>query len=56
MIEWIQNNYQDLLAILGAIYGVATMVAAVTPSDKDDAFLEKLGAWADKIGFKLKGK
>ena len=55
-MNWITENYVTLLAILGSIYGLATLVAAVTPSDKDNNFLEKVGKWADRIGLNLKGK
>ncbi len=47
---------QAILAILGALYALVTAIAVVTPTDKDDTFLEKVGKWADKIGFKIKGK
>ena len=56
MIEWIQAHWKDILAILGALWGVATTIAMMTPTDKDDTWLEKIGKWADKIGIKLKGK
>lgn len=56
MVEWITNNMESVLSILGAIYVLATAVAAVTPSDKDDTVLDKIGAFADRVGFKIKGK
>ena len=55
-MNWITENYVTLLAILGSLYGVASLVASLTPSDKDDSFLEKVGKWADRIGLNLKGK
>lgn len=56
IIQWIQTNLQTILAILGGVYAVATAIAVLTPSDKDNTVLEKIGNWADKIGLKLKGK
>lgn len=56
MISWITENYTSILAALGAVYSAATVVAAITPSDKDDTFLEKIGSYADRIGLKIKGK
>jgi hypothetical protein len=55
-MNWITENYVTLLAVLGSLYGVASLVATLTPSDKDDSFLEKVGKWADRIGLNLKGK
>ena len=45
-----------ILEILGAIYAIATIIATVTPTDKDNTFLEKVGKLADRIGLKIKGK
>mgnify|MGYP003110377646 CR=1 FL=1 len=58
MIEALTSNetVAAVTSILGALYALATAIAAVTPSDKDNTFLEKVGKWADRIGFKVKGK
>ena len=55
-MSWITAHWQDLLAILGGIYAVATAIALITPTDKDNTLLDKIGKWADKIGLKIKGK
>ena len=55
-MNWITENYDTVLQILGAVYLVATLVATLTPTDKDNTFLAKVGKWADRIGLKLKGK
>ena len=55
-MNWITENWGDILSILGAVYGLATAIAVVTPSDKDDTVLDKIGAIADRVGFKIKGK
>lgn len=46
----------DIITILGIIYAAATAIAAITPSDRDDTFLAKVGKIADRVGFNLKGK
>ena len=55
-MNWITENWESILSILGAVYALATAIALVTPSDKDDSVLDKIGAWADRRGFKIKGK
>ena len=55
-MNWITENWVHILAALGGLYAVATAVALITPTDKDNSFLEKLGNWADRIGLKIKGK
>lgn len=58
MLDTIMQNetVASVLAILGAFYALVTAVAAITPSDKDNTFIEKIGKWADRIGLNLKGK
>jgi len=57
MIQSLMQNetVAQVLVALGAIYTLATVIATLTPSDKDNTWLEKVGKWADKIGFKIKG-
>lgn len=55
-MEWIQTNWTNILTVLGAVYALASAVAAITPSDRDDTFLAKVGTIADRIGLNLKGK
>lgn len=55
-ILWFQENGEAVLAVLGAFYALATAIAAVTPSDKDDTFLDNVGAFFDRVGLKIKGK
>ena len=56
IMNWITENYEAILKAAGAFYVFATAIAYITPTDKDDTFLEKLGNWADRLGFKIKGK
>lgn len=58
MLDQLIENYPILTKILicvGAFYKAATAIALITPTDKDNTFLEKVGKWADKVGFKIKG-
>lgn len=54
--NFLSENWTNILAAIGAIYTAASAVALLTPTDKDDTFLDKVGYWADRIGLKLKGK
>lgn len=42
MIHWLQANWKDVLAIIGGVVTVASMVVKLTPTQKDDAFLAKV--------------
>ncbi|MBR3603324.1 MAG: hypothetical protein IKL48_01320 [Elusimicrobiaceae bacterium] len=41
-MEWIQNNAKDLLAILGVVVTLSTMIVKLTPTSKDDRVLQKV--------------
>ena len=41
-MEWIQSNWKDILAVLGAAVALATAIVKLTPTPKDDAFLQKV--------------
>jgi len=47
VINWIKEHYQDVLAIIGGIVSVASIVVKLTPSQKDDAVLAKIIALLD---------
>ena len=42
MISWLQANGEDVLAIIGAVVTVASIIVKLTPTQKDDAFLAKV--------------
>ena len=54
-MNWILENWTNILAVFGGIYATATSIALLTPSDKDNTILEKIGKWADRIGLNIKG-
>lgn len=42
MIEWVKNNAQDVLAIIGAAYVLASLIVRLTPTPRDDEALRKV--------------
>jgi hypothetical protein len=56
IIQWCVENWDKVLAVLGAFYAFATAIAAITPSDKDNTLIDKVGAFFDRVGIKFKGK
>lgn len=40
-MEWIHTHGKDLLAIIGGIVTVVSIIVKLTPTPKDDAFLAK---------------
>jgi Na+-transporting NADH:ubiquinone oxidoreductase subunit NqrC len=41
-MEWIIEHWKDILAIIGAAVSLATLIVAITPTQKDDALLAKI--------------
>ena len=42
MISWLQANWKDVLAIIGGVVTVSSIIVKLTPTQKDDAFLDKV--------------
>lgn len=42
MINWLQQNWERVLEIIGAVVTAATFITALTPTPKDDTFLAKV--------------
>lgn len=42
VIAWCGERWQDILAIIGGVVGVATVIVKLTPTQKDDAVLAKV--------------
>ena len=42
IINFFQNHYTDLLAIIGGIVSIATVIVKLTPTTKDDDILTKI--------------
>lgn len=41
-MEWIQAHWKDILAIIGGIVTVCSLIVKLTPSQKDDTVLAKI--------------
>ena len=57
MIESLIQNHptlSEILIVLGSVYSLATVIANLTPTDRDNKFLSKVGRLFDRIGLKLK--
>lgn len=42
VISFIQNHYDELLAIIGGVVSIATIIVRLTPSTRDNEVLEKI--------------
>lgn len=42
MIKWFAEHWNDVLAVIGGVIGVATVIVKLTPTQKDDAVLAKI--------------
>jgi hypothetical protein len=51
IIEYITSNWETVLV---SVWGILTAIATVTPTGKDNTWLEKVGAFADRFGIQLK--
>lgn len=49
-MEWITQHWKDILAIIGAAVTLATLITAITPTQKDDAILAKIIKILSAIG------
>ena len=41
-MEWINAHWNDVLAIIAAVIGLATAIVKITPTQKDDNVLAKV--------------
>lgn len=41
-MEWIQAHWKDVLAIIGGVVSVCSIIVKLTPTTKDDAILAKI--------------
>ena len=57
-MNWVEENWVNILAVVGGLYTAARTVVLLTPTPKDDAYLEKASVWlktvAKVIGLDLK--
>ena len=41
-MDWIMQHWKDILAIIGGIVTVASLIVKLTPTQKDDGVLAKI--------------
>lgn len=41
-MEWITQNWKDILAVIGGVVTVASIIVKLTPTPKDDTVLSKI--------------
>lgn len=41
-MSWIMEHWKDILAIIGGVVAVASVIVKLTPSTKDDTVLAKI--------------
>ena len=41
-MEWITAHWKDILAIIGGVVAVASLIVKLTPTQKDDTVLAKI--------------
>ena len=41
-MEWLTTHWSDILAVFGAVVGLATAIVKLTPTQKDDNVLAKV--------------
>lgn len=44
-MEWLAQNYEHILAIIGAAYALARLIVKLTPTPADDEALEKVSVF-----------
>lgn len=47
--NWLLENYEQIFEIAAYVIAAASIVAAFTPSPKDDEVVSKAGSWLGKI-------
>lgn len=52
--NWILDNAEGIFSILTSIIATASVIAALTPSPKDDGFLAKARAVVDFLAINVK--
>lgn len=48
-LNWLLENLDGIFEVIAGVVLVASAVAALTPSPKDDAAVSKTGAWLAKF-------
>ena len=49
MINFILNNYNSVLQIIGSVVSIATIIVKITPTTKDDTALNNINELVQKF-------
>ena len=53
MIEYLNENKEGLLQVITAVIALASAIAALTPTPKDDGVLKKLSRFIDVLALNI---
>ena len=53
MIEYIQTNSETLIAIITGVVTIASLVASLTPTPKDDTIVGKIYKFVDLLALNI---
>jgi len=53
IINWIVGHSSELIGILTGIVTVASAIAALTPTPKDDGVVKKVYSWLDLLALNV---
>lgn len=48
VINFLKNNYENIFLVLSGLIGVAEVVVRITPTQKDDGAVERIGGFLRK--------
>lgn len=54
LVEWFKVNYANMFQIIFAGVALAEVITRITPTEKDDGFVKRLGSMIDKVASFLK--
>jgi len=55
-MEYIKNHWQEIIAAITGVMVAARLIVKLTPTPKDDSFLEKIIEWMKHLGLHIDSK
>lgn len=52
-MNWITENFTNIMAIVGAVIVLARIIVKLTPTPNDDSILEKVVAFLKAVGLHI---
>jgi len=49
LVNWAKDNYVNILMLLSALVAVGEIIVRFTPTQSDDGFVHRIGAYVDKL-------